>query len=146
MRVFDPTDGKPDMPQSGTFAGNPVTMAAGVASMNLLTLEEFERLNRLGELARNRLRDVIQAAGVPGQVTGLGSLFRIHLTERTLHGYRDAYPTPEERENLNKLYHYLLEHGVLIASSGMCALTTPMCEAEIELLAERVDDGLASLP
>ena len=94
MKVFDPTGGKPDMPQAGTFSGNPVTMAAGVASMNLLTPEAFDRLNQLGELARTRLHEVISAAGVPGQVTGRGSLFRLHLTRRTLNGYRDAYPTP----------------------------------------------------
>ena len=78
-------------------------------------------------------------------MTGRGSLFRLHLTRRTLNGYRDAYPTPEERERLTELYQYLLDHGILIASSGMCALTTPMGETEIEVLASRVADGLATL-
>ena len=145
MAVFDPTAGKPAMAQSGTFSGNPITMSAGIAGMELLTREAFNHLDTLGARARARLRDVIAAAKVPGQVTGRGSLFRIHLTDRTLLGYRDAYPTPEESARLNHLYEYLLDHGFLISPTGMCALTTPMDEADIEGLSAAVSAGLTHM-
>ena len=145
MKVFDPTDGKPAMDQSGTFSGNPITMAAGKAGMELLTPEVFDRLNGLGELARTRLREVIAESEIAGQVTGCGSLFRIHLTARTLLGYRDAYPSPEERARLSNVYEYLLDHDILISPTGMCALTTPMDESDIDALCGAVRAGLAQL-
>ena len=82
---------------------------------------------------------------MPAQVTGAGSLLRIHLTNRTLGGYRAAYPTPEEKRRLGDLYEYLLDHGILMASSGMCALTTPMDEEDIKTLARVARDGLSRL-
>ena len=144
MAVFDPTGGKPALPQSGTYAGNPVTMVAGLAGMELLTPAAFERLGALGERARSGITAAIAAAGVPGQVTGRGSLFRIHMTDRALTGYRSAYPTAEEGARLGRLCGYLMDHGILIAGSGMGALSTPMVEADIDRLIEAVGAGLVT--
>ena len=109
------------------------------------TPEVFDRLNGLGELARTRLRRIIAESEIPAQVTGCGSLFRIHLTERTLLGYRDTYPSPEERARLSNVYEYLLDHGILISPTGMCALTTPMDESDIDALCGMVRAGFAQL-
>ncbi len=46
--------------------------------MELLTPEAFERLESLGERAQLRVREALSGAGVSGQVTGAGSLLRIH--------------------------------------------------------------------
>ncbi len=145
MAVFDPTGGKPALPQSGTYAGNPVTMVAGLVGMELLTPAAFERLNGLGERARAGITAAFAELGVPGQVTGRGSLFRIHMTARVLTGYRSAYPTEEERARLGRLCGYLLDNGILIATTGMGALSTPMVEADIDRLIEGVRAGLATL-
>ena len=67
MAVFDQTHGKPAYPHSGTFNANPLTMAAGIAAMKLLTPEAIDRLNALGEKARSALRSVI-ASGFPESV------------------------------------------------------------------------------
>ena len=72
---------------------NPITMAAGLASLRLLDAAAYAHLDALGEALRARVRAAIAAAGVPAQVTGMGSLFRLHLHDRPIHTYRDAYPT-----------------------------------------------------
>ena len=145
MSVFDPTKGKTKVPQSGTYSGNPVTMAAGAESMRLLTRPVFDRINALGERARQGLRRAIKAAGANAQVTGHGSLFRIHTHERTLSGYRSQYPKPDERQRLAQLCEYLLDHGVIIAPTGMCAVTTPMTEKDIDQFVDTVGQGLTTL-
>src|SRR6185503_21342403 len=82
MSVFDPTrGGPPAAPHGGTFNANPVTMAAGLVGMQLLTREAFGRLDELGGKLRASLDDCFKHAGVPGRVSGLGSLFRLHAVD-----------------------------------------------------------------
>jgi glutamate-1-semialdehyde 2,1-aminomutase len=145
MAVFDPSKGKPKAPHAGTFNANPITMAAGAAAMKLLTPERFRHIDRLGERARRALADALQTARVPGQVTGMGSLFRLHLTAASLSDYRSTYQTPAEKKKLAALVDYLLDNGILIAPSGMGNVSTAMTEADVDRLAETVLAGLREL-
>ncbi len=137
MGVFDPTrGGPPAAPHGGTFNANPVTMAAGLASMRLLTPEAYARLDDLGAKLRASLDDCFKQAGVPGRVTGLGSLFRLHPMDRELTDYRSTRATPDEAERLLRLVRRLMEHGVLMSVTGLGCLSTPMGDAELESLVE----------
>src|SRR5262249_12292528 len=90
MDVFDPGTRGPRIASGGTFSANPVSMAAGLATMTPMDEAAFERLNALGARCRDRLTEVLRASGTRGQVTGDGSLFRLLLTDRPLRGYRDT--------------------------------------------------------
>jgi glutamate-1-semialdehyde 2,1-aminomutase len=132
MAVFDPTGGPPAAPHGGTFNANPVTMAAGLAAMRLLDRPAFERLDDLGAKLRASLADCFEHAGLPGTVTGMGSLFRVHGADRELVDYRTARAEPAESRRLARIVRGLLEHGVLISPTGLGCLSTPMSEAELE--------------
>jgi glutamate-1-semialdehyde 2,1-aminomutase len=136
MAVFDPRGGPPAVPHGGTFNANPVTMAAGLAAMTLLDRAAFSRLGDLGAKVRGAMADCFKRAGVPGQVMGLGSLFRIHGTERDLVDYRTARLEPAEAERHGRLMRLLIEHGVLISPTGLGCLSTPMTDVEVEGLLE----------
>jgi glutamate-1-semialdehyde 2,1-aminomutase len=137
MAVFDPTrGGPPPAPHGGTFNANPVTMAAGLATMRLLTPDAYARLADLGAKLRASLDDCFKQAGVHGRVTGLGSLFRLHAVDRELSDYRSTRATPAESERLVRLVRRLMEHGVLMSITGLGCLSTPMGDAELEGLVE----------
>jgi glutamate-1-semialdehyde 2,1-aminomutase len=136
MAVFDPTTGAPAAPHGGTFNANPVTMAAGLAAMRLLDRDAFARLDDLGAKLRASLDDCLHQAGVPGRVTGLGSLFRLHGTDRELSDYRSARATPEESARLQRVIRRLMEHGVLMSLTGLGCLSTAMGDTELESLVE----------
>ena len=144
MAVFDPTGGRPAAPHGGTFNANPVTMAAGLAAMRLLTPEAFAKLDELGAKLRGSLEACFKRAGVPGVVTGLGSLFRVHPTDRELIDYRSTRTTPEEEARLQRLIRGLMERGVLMSITGLGCLSTPMGDAELEGLVETFAAVLAS--
>ena len=146
MAVFDPTGGAPAAPHGGTFNANPVTMAAGLAAMRLLDRESFDRLDRLGARLRTGIAECFTRSGVPGTVTGLGSLFKLHGSDRALRDYRSARPTAAEAERLQAVVRGLLEHGVLVSLTGLGCLSTPMGEAEIELFLDTLTAVLAALP
>ena len=132
MAVFDPRDGKPDLSHSGTFNANPITMVAGETAMQLLTREEIERLGALGERVRAGIADAMDQAGFRGQVTGLGSLFRIHVHDRPLIDYRSSLMTPEEDARLQAIVEFMRDNGVFVNDRGVCSLSTPMGDAEID--------------
>ncbi|MGE0151608.1 MAG: aspartate aminotransferase family protein [Reyranellaceae bacterium] len=132
MSVFDWRFGKPLLPAGGTFAANPVTMAAGLASMRLLTPAALSRLNALGEHFRAGMRQIFAAEGAAWQVTGGGSLFRLHPHTRPVTDYRSSYPTDDEKNKIDRLYRELLKRGVLLTLNCSGAISTPTQEADID--------------
>lgn len=143
MAVFDPTGGQPALPHGGTFSANPVTMAAGRAAMELLDRAAFARLDQAGEHVRRGIAAGFRRHGVTGQVTGMGSLFKLHFTDRPIHDYRSAYPGAEARGRMQVVHTALLNNGILAAGYGLFALSTPMTDADIDLIVERIDRALA---
>ena len=145
MAVFDPSRGKPALPHGGTFNANPITMVAGLAAMRLLTPEAFGRLATLGDAAREACRRAFRLAECDGQVTGRGSLLMLHLSARPLRGYRDAWRNPQEQARFRRFYQHLGDNGVIVSSSGLVSLSTPMGEAEVERLGAAVLTSLKAL-
>ncbi|MDA8253907.1 MAG: aspartate aminotransferase family protein [Rhodospirillales bacterium] len=132
MTVFDPSGGHPALPHGGTFSANPVTMRAGHAAMELLDHAAFERLDAMGERVREGFRRALRDAHVAGQVTGLGSLLRVHLIDRPLTDYRSAWLSPAESARLTALHRRLLNHGVIAADYALMALSTPMTDSDLD--------------
>ena len=113
--------------------------------MQMLTPEAFTRLANLGQLARERITEEFRAAGIPGQATGLGSLFRIHFTDRRFTNYSDFYPLPVEKKRMEWLVRYFLNHGILVSNIAMGAISTVMGEAEIQQLVNTLSAALQEM-
>src|SRR5262249_35937759 len=110
--------------------------AGGLRALRLLPPAAFARLPGPGAKPRGSLDDCFKQAGVPGRVTGLGSLFRLHAVDRELSDYRSTRATPAESERLVRLVRRLMEHGVLMSITGLGCLSTPMGDTELEGLVE----------
>lgn len=129
MEQFDPQRPAP-LWQSGTFNGNLVTMAAGVAAMEAFTAAEVARINALGERLRSGLRKEFAAAGVTAAVTGYGSFAGLHVGVRDVRSYRDAAMADK---NLARLLHLaLLGEGVYVAPRLMMCTSTAMDDGVID--------------
>ena len=142
MAVFDPSGGPPLVPHAGTFNANPVTMAAGLASMRLLDQAAFDRLAEQGAKMRDGIGACFKDAGIPGTATGVGSLFRVHPSDRALRDYRSTRQAPAEAARLDRVVRFLLDHGVLLSTTGLGCLSTPMGDAEIEGFLEVLAEAL----
>jgi glutamate-1-semialdehyde 2,1-aminomutase len=133
MAAFDPsTPHGPRIPHPGSYNANPISLTAGAVTLELLTPTAIDRLNQLGQRTRALLRDHLAHADVASQVTGLGSLFAVHFTDRPVTSYPDAATAdPEPR---TRLYHRLFNHGVLIDPRGVGCLSTAIDEADLATL------------
>src|SRR5207244_12641007 len=90
MDFYDPRKGGARISHGGTFNANPVTMAAGVATLNALTPEAYVRLDTLGERLRGGAARLLAGTRRKGQVTGLGPLLWLLWTAVSLTYDRSA--------------------------------------------------------
>ncbi|HEX5013588.1 MAG TPA: aspartate aminotransferase family protein [Candidatus Limnocylindrales bacterium] len=125
------------MSHGGTFNGNPVAAAAGLATLRELTPDRYDRLAQLGGRLRTRLAQGIAAAGIDARVDGIASLFQV-FGGPTLAG-EGAFTASQT------LFLRLLLDGFHLAPRGMGAISTPVTEADVDALAEAVLRGLAAL-
>lgn len=133
MSVFEIESGDPKIKHSGTFTANAMTMAAGYASMALMTPEAFDRLERVNQRLRDGLERIRTDLGIAGTVQGAGSLSSLLLTELPLNNYRELLfamvsGLATRIETYNKL---LLDEGVYSMRGGFIG-STPMTEDDID--------------
>ena len=144
MEVFNSDRGH-KVPHGGTFNGNPLTMTAGHATMELMTPDAMRRLNALGERMRAGVREAFAIAGVEGQVMGRGSLFRILPHSRPISDFRTYYPKPGEGKRTEWLMTFMLANGFLVTRMGAGCLSTANTESEVDRYAEVFLAGLRKL-
>jgi glutamate-1-semialdehyde 2,1-aminomutase len=119
----------------GTFSANPVTMAAGLATLNSLkkNRQVYSKINRLGGIARKGLSRIFAEAKVPCQVTGLGSIFLTHFRKEMVKDASDV--ATSDRELLIK-YHLALmaDHGIFFLPTKMGAFSYAHDEGDVRRL------------
>ena len=142
MSVFSHEHGKPLNPSSGTFTANPVSMSAGLATMELMTPEAYVSLDALGAHARMIAAQAFQAAGVEGQVTGVGGMFAIHLHGRSITDYRSAYPAGDEAVRGKALHLALLEAGFIMSPKLSAFMSTAMTIENIDRFGTALESAL----
>jgi glutamate-1-semialdehyde 2,1-aminomutase len=139
MKVLVGRDGRLPVIAGGTFAGNHVGCAAGIAALELLTAEAYDRLDRLGERLRAQLKDALRAAGVVAQVTGDASVCAVHMTSEPVTDARSAATAPPPLGRLVRMG--LMNRGVIWSSGGLSS-NTVMTEAEVDHASEAFASAL----
>lgn len=138
MAVFNHADGKPTVSLGGTFSGNPLSMVAGLATLSHYNAEAAARINALGDFLRHKFNSAFKSSNTPAQLAGSGSLFRLHLKPDTVTGYRSAYPTPAESQRFARIHLGMLAEGVLLTPNCSGAISTPMTDADINIIASQL--------
>jgi glutamate-1-semialdehyde 2,1-aminomutase len=144
MAVFDHRSGHPKAPHGGTFNANPLTMAAGLRALELLTPDVYAELRRLGDRARKGLNEAFAIAGVDGQARGYSSMISTILSGAKFTNYREFLPAARSNRDFGMIHRHLLNSGVLVLASGAILLSTPMTNTEIDRLIECYLDALRS--
>jgi glutamate-1-semialdehyde 2,1-aminomutase len=142
MELLDPRR-EPNLPQGGTYNGNPLGMAAGLATMTELTPDVYEGLNRRAARVAEQLSEVFASHDVAVQVNSAGSLFALHFTDTPVVDYRTMAAANKKRTR--DLFLGLVNHGVLMAPRAMGALSTRMAEQDIQQFIDAVDTVVGEL-
>jgi glutamate-1-semialdehyde 2,1-aminomutase len=132
MKQFELTHPNPVI-HSGTFSGNPLSMVAGLASLEIFKQKEIDQLNALGDRLRDGLQAAMSEVGVRGQVRGLGSMLAVFFSEGPWDNARDfSEGLLTSGEFLRFLHLEMLNRGIFFLHRGMFTLSTPMTESEVD--------------
>jgi glutamate-1-semialdehyde 2,1-aminomutase len=140
MVAFDPRR-RGYVSHSGTFNGNPMTMAAGRVSLDLLTRAEIDRINGLGQRLADGLRGGFERAGLDGGVTVYGSFLHLHFDSPASIGSFDDVNLASPR--LAQMHLACLNERVYLAPRGMLNLSTAMDDGVVDELVERMTRAAA---
>ena len=102
--------------QAGTLSGNPLAVAAGIATLeSLRDGSVYRRINPLCERLCRGLAEAATQAGVPTHGTGVQSMLCTFFTDREVQSYSDAKAC--ETERYAAFFHGMLARGIYFAPS-----------------------------
>ncbi len=105
------------MYQAGTLSGNPLAMAAGLATLRTLTQPGlFDRVIEVAATVRAALEHHAAAAGIPLQTAQAGTMFGLFFNNQPVTNYAEVKTSDAAR--YAKFFHALLEQGVYFAPSA----------------------------
>jgi glutamate-1-semialdehyde 2,1-aminomutase len=104
--------------QAGTFSGNPVSVTAGLKTIEILERDSVpERINELGATMRSVLSELVRESRVEGCVSGVGSMFKVFFSPDgvAVKNYVDALGC--DKAKYMCLFHKMLSSGVFLPPS-----------------------------
>jgi glutamate-1-semialdehyde 2,1-aminomutase len=108
-------------------------MTAGIETLKILEDGKLiEKLNRLGDRVRGRLKEIFEAEDIEVQVVGACSLLNTHFTKAEVKNTRDVFNA--DRKKLMDYHLRLISRGVFFLLAHTGALSTAHSEEDIEKL------------
>ncbi len=132
--------------QAGTLSGNPLAMAAGLATLRELEASDaFTRLEQAGARLEAGMNQVAQRHGRPVQFQRIGSMFCTYFTDRPVWNLADAMTS--DRAVFARFFHGMLAAGVYLAPSQFEAgfLSTAHSDDDIDRTLEAADRTFSQL-
>lgn len=114
----------------GTFNGNPVSAAAGLATLRHLTAERYAGLEERGDRLRAKIAAGMERDRIDARVDGIASIFQVFPGPSLV--------APDGLSPQAALFIGLLLDGFHLAPRGMGALSTPTTDADVDDLAAAV--------
>ncbi|PKL68840.1 MAG: glutamate-1-semialdehyde-2,1-aminomutase [Methanobacteriales archaeon HGW-Methanobacteriales-1] len=118
--------------QAGTFNGNPVSVTAGLNTLELLDKKFYSGLNEKSQSLRDGIRDILEDNDFNLKLVGLASMFQIYFTEIEVKNYNDAKTSDVDKFSI--YFQELLKKGVFIPPSQFecCFLSQSHSREDIE--------------
>jgi glutamate-1-semialdehyde 2,1-aminomutase len=132
--------------QAGTLSGNPVAVAAGLATLKLAQQPGFyEKLEATTRVLVEGLQAEAKKAGVAFSAQSIGSMFGVYFRGSPPTSFAEVMQA--DRERFNRFFHEMLEHGVYLAPSayeaGFVSAAHGVAEIEETITAARAAFAIA---
>ena len=121
--------------QAGTLSGNPVAVAAGLATLELIEREDpYRALEATAEELQGGLALAFASNEIEATINRIGSLLSVFFSAGPIRNFEDAKAADHER--FARFFHHMLGKGVYLPPSGyeLWTLCTAFGEAELEMV------------
>lgn len=134
--------------QAGTFSGNPISVAAGLATLETIRREGdsfYHELELKRRMICDAIRDLAHDAHFQIQVNGIASMFQLFFADSEIYDYESAKRADKKRFMVYQ--RKLLERGVFVPPSQFetCFVSSAHLREEIEKTAEAVTESLTNV-
>ena len=127
--------------QAGTLSGNPMAMAAGLATLELLGPGEYQRLDATSARLAEGLAIAAAGAGVPVQVNRVGSMLTVFFSGAPVFDAQSARASSTRR--FGAFFHAMLERGIYLPPSQFEAAFLSLAHGDAEVSATLAAAGPA---
>lgn len=118
--------------QAGTLSGNPVAVAAGLATLELVQAPGFyDRLAARTKLLVEALVSVAKQKGIAFSAQNVGGMFGVYFSAQCPTSYAEVMQS--DKEAFNRFFHHMLEQGVYLAPSAFEAGFVSAAHGEDEI-------------
>lgn len=134
MSKFKPTG---NVEYGGTYNGNPISMAATVATIKELEGGKIhQHLFNLGQMLRDHLEGYVAELGLVAQVVGFGSVFQLLFTDKQIVEYRDTLAA--NKEDFMKFQKGMMQKGVFLIPqpNKRCHISAAHTKEDVERTVE----------
>ncbi|BCU82930.1 glutamate-1-semialdehyde 2,1-aminomutase 1 [Polycladomyces abyssicola] len=134
------------MYQAGTMAGNPLSMAAGIACLEVLSRPGvYERLDEMGKRLADGIGELARNYGIPVQINRQGGAFAVYFTEEPVIDYEGAQRA--DSEMFARFFRLMLDEGIYLAPSKYEAwfLTLAHSDEDISDTLQAVDHAFKQM-
>lgn len=134
--------------QAGTFSGNPISVTAGLVTLNILIENQnilYKHLEQMGDKIRKGLLDIVKDAKIPAQVNGVASMFQIFFIDQPVIDYVTAKSS--DKAKFMRYQRELMKHGVFIPPSQFetCFISTAHTDEHVTKTLEAMDAAIKAL-
>jgi glutamate-1-semialdehyde 2,1-aminomutase len=133
--------------QAGTYSGNPLSMAAGIATLEILEKdpEIFRRIEARTTLLTAGLREILTRRRIPGAVNAVGSMWTLFFGPARVASMKDVRAADKQR--FARFFHGMLERGVYLPPSAFesAFLSDAHGDDEIDHTLEAADEAMEGL-
>jgi glutamate-1-semialdehyde 2,1-aminomutase len=130
--------------QAGTLSGNPLAVAAGIATLQALKKPgAYSQLEERTARLEEGLRDAALGTGAIVQINRVGSMFTVFFTSTKVTDYQTARTSNTER--YGRFFHALLDRGVYLAPSQFeaCFVSLAHTRKDIDATARAAAEAFA---
>ncbi|MHB1100585.1 MAG: glutamate-1-semialdehyde 2,1-aminomutase [Burkholderiales bacterium] len=118
--------------QAGTLSGNPVAMAAGLATLKLLQAPGFfEKLSATARQLTEGLESIAKKAGIAFSAQSVGGMFGLYFRETPPKSYAEVMQC--DKAAFNRFFHFMVDEGVYFAPSAFEAGFVSMAHGKDEI-------------
>jgi glutamate-1-semialdehyde 2,1-aminomutase len=128
--------------QAGTLSGNPLAMAAGLATLSTLTPALHSKIEKRTAALVGGLQKIARELGVPFTAGHAGSMWGFFFNPKPVRNFTDAKAS--DVKLFQRFFHAALDRGVYLAPSPFeaCFMSAAHGDAEVEAALERMRDAM----